>query len=293
MKMDSIVIVNLQNPKERFFGRLVEITSPGVTIRGIDINAFEDWMDHITHREETGVQPTTVFSAPPHRKTIMDEGIGAIPSLSDTFLTKVGTTVQDHLSKHEYRGGRYWLCWTRRGKLLRGKRQRRRLCRQQFREDRDLKKGIILIYEPGLPEIVDRNLREERLTFSTDLTAAVKVACYLHCSRHTDFGRRFRRPHRRFRSRQAIGRAMDRYKVIVVKSTVPVGTNSKLREIIKKETNHQFDVLSNPEFLKQGAAADDFMKPDRVVVGADDVRAPKSSATFTLPSFEQAARFSS
>src|SRR5437764_1281297 len=66
MKMDSIVIVNLQNPKERFFGRLVEITSPGVTIRGIDINAFEDWMDHITHNEEHGVQPTTVFF-PHHR----------------------------------------------------------------------------------------------------------------------------------------------------------------------------------------------------------------------------------
>src|SRR5437764_1281298 len=72
---------------------------------------------------------------------------------------------------------------------------------------------------------------------------------------------------------KAIGRAMDRYKVIVVKSTVPVGTNSRLREIIKKETKHPFDLLSNPEFLKQGAAVDDFMKPDRVVVGADDVRA--------------------
>jgi hypothetical protein len=98
MKMDSIVVLNLQNPRERFFGRLMEITPPGVTIRGIDLNAFGDWMDHITHREESGVQPTTVFF-PLHRieKIIMDEGIGAIPSLSDTFLTKVGTTVQDHL----------------------------------------------------------------------------------------------------------------------------------------------------------------------------------------------------
>jgi len=98
MKMDSIVIVNLQNPRERFFGRLMEITPPGVTIRGIDLNAFEDWMDHITQREENGVQPTTVFFPLPRiEKIIMDEGIGAIPSLSDTFLTKVGTTVQDHL----------------------------------------------------------------------------------------------------------------------------------------------------------------------------------------------------
>ena len=68
------------------------------TVRGIDINAFADWMDHITHREESGVQPTTIFF-PLHRieKIILDEGIGAIPSLSDTFLTKVGSTVLDHL----------------------------------------------------------------------------------------------------------------------------------------------------------------------------------------------------
>jgi hypothetical protein len=98
LKIDSIVIVSLQSPRERFFGRLLEITPPGVTVRGIDINAFEDWMDHITHREESGVQPTTVFF-PSYRieKIILDEGIGAIPSLSDTFLTKVGTTVQEHL----------------------------------------------------------------------------------------------------------------------------------------------------------------------------------------------------
>jgi hypothetical protein len=100
MKLNSIVIINLQGPRERFFGRLLDMATYGATVRGIDLNAFEDWMDHITHREETGVQPTTVFF-PIHRieKIILDEGIGALPSLSDTFLTKVGSSVEEHLEQ--------------------------------------------------------------------------------------------------------------------------------------------------------------------------------------------------
>jgi len=98
MKLNSIVIVNLHSPHERFFGRLLDIATHGITVRGIDLNAFGDWMDHITQREESGVQPTTVFY-PIHRieKIILDEGIGAIPSFADTFLTKVGSAVEDHL----------------------------------------------------------------------------------------------------------------------------------------------------------------------------------------------------
>jgi UDPglucose 6-dehydrogenase len=147
-----------------------------------------------------------------------------------------------------------------------------------------LKKGIIPIYEPGLPEIIERNLRDERLTFTTDLDVAVKKALVIFIAVGTptapdgsadlsavyDVGR-------------AVGRAMDRYKVIVMKSTVPVGTSSTLREIIKAETKHPFDLVSNPEFLKQGAAVDDFMKPDRVVVGADDVRAAEILRDLYVP----------
>jgi UDPglucose 6-dehydrogenase len=137
-----------------------------------------------------------------------------------------------------------------------------------------LKAGVIPIYEPGLPEIVERNLREERLTFTTDLDAAVKKSFVIFIAVGTpptpsgaaDLTAIFE-------VAAAVGRAMDRYKVIVIKSTVPVGTSEKVREILKKHTTHQFDLLSNPEFLKQGAAVEDFMKPDRVVVGADDVRA--------------------
>jgi len=137
-----------------------------------------------------------------------------------------------------------------------------------------LKGGTIPIYEPGLPEIVERNLREERLTFTTDLDAAVKKSFVIFIAVGTppapDGAADLTAV---FQVAAAMGRAMDRYKVIVVKSTVPVGTSEKIREILKKETKHPFDLLSNPEFLKQGAAVEDFMKPDRVVVGADDVRA--------------------
>src|SRR5262249_51995622 len=97
MKPNSIVVVSLQSPKECFFGRLLDISASGVTVRGIALNAFDDWINHIKFREESGVQPTTIFF-PLHRveKIILDEGIGAIPSLSDIFLAKVGVTVADH-----------------------------------------------------------------------------------------------------------------------------------------------------------------------------------------------------
>src|SRR5262245_15485369 len=137
----------------------------------------------------------------------------------------------------------------------------------------NLQKGVIPIYEPGLPEIIERNVRDERLSFTTDLPAAIKKSLVVFLSVGTpttpsgaaDLSAVFA-------VASAIGKAMDRYKVIVTKSTVPVGTSEKIRGIIRKETKLPFDVVANPEFLKQGAAVEDFMKPDRVVVGADDVR---------------------
>ena len=136
-----------------------------------------------------------------------------------------------------------------------------------------LKQGVIPIYEPGLPELVERNMREERLSFTTDLADAVRRSLVIFLAVGTpttpsgaaDLSAVFD-------VAAAIGKTMERYKVIVTKSTVPVGTANKIREIVKKHTKQPFDVVSNPEFLKQGAAVEDFMKPDRVVVGADDPR---------------------
>jgi UDPglucose 6-dehydrogenase len=136
-----------------------------------------------------------------------------------------------------------------------------------------LKQGVIPIYEPGLPELVERNTREERLSFTTDLADAVRKSLVIFLAVGTPTTPSGAADLTAvFDVAAAIGKAMDRYKVVVTKSTVPVGTANKIREIIKKQTKQPFDVVSNPEFLKQGAAVEDFMKPDRVIVGADDPR---------------------
>jgi UDPglucose 6-dehydrogenase len=136
-----------------------------------------------------------------------------------------------------------------------------------------LRSGGIPIYEPGLEELVRRNTAEERLSFTTDLAAAVKSSTVVFIAVGTPAGDDGSSDLSAVIAvAKAIGRAMDGWKVIVDKSTVPVGTAAKVAEAIRSETSHPFDVVSNPEFLKEGAAIDDFMKPDRVVVGCSDPR---------------------
>jgi UDPglucose 6-dehydrogenase len=139
-----------------------------------------------------------------------------------------------------------------------------------------LKRGEVPIYEPGLEELIRRNVAEGRLSFTTDLADAVKRSrvCFIAVGT----------PEREDGSADlsavlAVGRgiaqAMDGHRVVVTKSTVPVGTHRKIREAMAPVTSHHFDVVSNPEFMKEGAAIEDFLKPDRVVIGAASAEAFK------------------
>jgi UDPglucose 6-dehydrogenase len=137
-----------------------------------------------------------------------------------------------------------------------------------------LQRGKIPIYEPGLEEMVRRNRTEKRLTFTTALDKAVKQSPIIFIAVGTPTGEDGSADLQHVLAvARDTAKAMNGYKVIVNKSTVPVGTAGKVREVIRRETTHPFSVVSNPEFLKQGAAIEDFMKPDRVVIGAEDPRA--------------------
>ena len=151
-----------------------------------------------------------------------------------------------------------------------------------------LKAGEVPIYEPGLEEMMMKNAEQGRLTFTTDLKDAVDGADAVFIAVGT--------PSRRgdghadltyiYAAAEEIAKALTGYAVVVTKSTVPVGTNREIRKIIKKANSKaEFDVSSNPEFLREGAAIDDFMKPDRVVVGAESERAREVMGEVYRPLF--------
>jgi UDPglucose 6-dehydrogenase len=139
---------------------------------------------------------------------------------------------------------------------------------------RILKQGKIPIYEPGLQELVQRNYELDRLSFTRNLAEAVRQSEVIFVAVGTPTGEDGSADLQHvLAAAREIGAAMNGYKIIVDKSTVPAGTSERVRDALASATSHPFAVVSNPEFLKQGAAVDDFLRPDRVVIGTADPKA--------------------
>ena len=137
-----------------------------------------------------------------------------------------------------------------------------------------LRSGAVPIYEPGLEELLRRNVHDKRLTFTTDYAEGVPRAQVVFIAVGTPPGEDGSADLKYvLAAARSIGRNMKSYTVVVDKSTVPVGPAERVRAAIAETTSCEFDVVSNPEFLKEGAAIDDFLKPDRVVIGSESQRA--------------------
>src|ERR1700722_7036301 len=139
--------------------------------------------------------------------------------------------------------------------------------------DRDrvdqLNAGKVPIYEPGLEELVRRNLKEKRVTFTTDLVSAISQSMVSFIAVGTPMSANGAADLSGvLKAAEAIARAVTGYHIIAIKSTVPVGTNDRVCEMVERTVSHRIDVCSVPEFLKEGSAIEDFMRPDRVVIGS-------------------------
>ena len=152
------------------------------------------------------------------------------------------------------------------------------------RKIRGLRRGRMPIYEPALDELVRRNQIEKRLVFSTALSRATRRSEVIFIAVGTPPGEDGSADVQHvLAAARKLARAMNGYTVVAIKSTVPVGTTDRVRDVITRETRHPFSVVSNPEFLKQGSAVEDFLKPDRVVIGTDDARARELMRTLYAP----------
>jgi UDPglucose 6-dehydrogenase len=151
-----------------------------------------------------------------------------------------------------------------------------------------LKSGTITIYEPGLETLFERNLKQGRLTFTTDLKEGIKDAELIFLALPTPPGEDGSADLKYILGVASdLGKIMEEYAVIVDKSTVPVGTAEKVHARIAENAKVEFDVVSNPEFLREGVAVEDFMKPDRVVVGTSSERAKKVMERLYAPFIRQ------
>ena len=151
-----------------------------------------------------------------------------------------------------------------------------------------MKKGFVPIYEPGLEELFKRNIEEGRIDFSTNLAEGIKNAEIIFLALPTPSGDDGSADLSYImKVAEQLGPLLEQYTVVVDKSTVPVGTSEKVEAAIAKNCKVDFDVVSNPEFLREGVAIDDFMKPDRVVIGTSSERAKKVMEKLYAPFVRQ------
>ena len=151
-----------------------------------------------------------------------------------------------------------------------------------------LQGGEVTIYEPGLEKLFERNMRDGRLSFTTDLAEGIKDAVIIFLALPTPPGEDGSADLKYVLGvAEEIGKLLTGYKIIVNKSTVPVGTAKKVYDAVRKNYTGEFDVVSNPEFLREGVAVEDFMKPDRVVIGTSSERAKKVMGDLYAPFVRQ------
>ena len=166
--------------------------------------------------------------------------------------------------------------------------------------DRDAKKieslnsGKIPIYEPGLEELVIKNFKQKRLSFTTDIDLAIKKSNIIFICVGTPTNKKSNAADLKyvFQVSKKIKKNLNSYKIIVNKSTVPVTTGDKIEKILKTKSNRgKFDVISNPEFLREGEAIRDFIYPDRVVIGTNSLRANRVMKSLYLPIIKKTSRY--
>ena len=157
-----------------------------------------------------------------------------------------------------------------------------------------LKKGKIPIYEPGLEELVLKNYKNKRLSFSTDLKSSVKKSdiIFICVGTPTRKGGSGADLSQVFNVAKEIGKSINKFKIIITKSTVPVTTGDQIEKIIQKTNKKKkFSIVSNPEFLREGEAIRDFVYPDRVVVGTNDIKSNKILKTLYSPLISKGAQY--
>ena len=157
-----------------------------------------------------------------------------------------------------------------------------------------LNNGKVPIYEPGLEEIVKRNFNQGKLKFSSDISLSIKKSDIIFICVGTPTNKKTNQANLKYVYSVAkrIKKNLNKYKIIVTKSTVPVTTGDKIEKILNKKYNkNKFDVVSNPEFLREGEAIRDFQYPDRIVIGTNSKKANKIIKNLYLPLIKKGSRY--